>query len=63
MVLAKITVYTNKLQTVFYSSFSGLYKFTESLSLEAEIGHISNGGLGDTNPGSESFVLSAHYNF
>ena len=47
----------------FYSSFSGLYKFTESLSLEAEIGHISNGGLGDTNPGSESFVLSAHYNF
>ncbi|OJF67779.1 hypothetical protein BK026_02710 [Alteromonas sp. V450] len=47
----------------FYSSLSGLYKLSESLSLEAEVGHISNGGLGDTNPGSESFVLSAHYHF
>ena len=47
----------------FYSSLSGHYKFTDSLSLEAEIGHISNGGLGDTNPGSESFVLSAQYLF
>ena len=47
----------------FYSSLSGLYNFSESFSLEAEIGHISNGGLGDTNPGSESFVLSAHYHF
>ncbi|WP_230962278.1 hypothetical protein [Alteromonas macleodii] len=24
---------------------------------------MSNGGLGDTNPGSESFVLSARYHF
>ncbi|MEC8640632.1 MAG: acyloxyacyl hydrolase [Pseudomonadota bacterium] len=47
----------------FYSSLSALYNFSESFSLEAEIGHISNGGLGDTNPGSESFVLSAHYHF
>ncbi|MFZ8200687.1 acyloxyacyl hydrolase [Alteromonas portus] len=47
----------------FYSSLAGLYKFSESFSLEAEVGHISNGGLGDTNPGSESFVLSAHYHF
>ncbi|WP_394220744.1 acyloxyacyl hydrolase [Alteromonas gracilis] len=47
----------------FYSSLSGLYKLSETFSLEAEIGHISNGGLGDTNPGSESFVLSALYHF
>jgi len=47
----------------FYSSIAGLYNVSELLSFEAEIGHISNGGLGDRNPGSESFVLSAHYNF
>lgn len=47
----------------FYSSLSGLYKISDTFSLEAEVGHISNGGLGDTNPGSESFVLSAHYLF
>ena len=47
----------------FYSSLAGLYKISESFSLEAEIGHISNGGLGETNPGSESFVVSAHYHF
>lgn len=47
----------------FYSSLSGLYRLNERVSLEAEIGHISNGGLGDINPGSESFVLSAHYHF
>ena len=40
----------------FYSSLAGLYKLTDSFSIEAEIGHISNGGLGDTNPGSESEV-------
>ena len=47
----------------FYSSLAGQYKLTDSFSIEAEIGHISNGGLGDTNPGSESLVLSAHYLF
>lgn len=47
----------------FYSSLSGLYKLNEYISLEAEIGHISNGGLGDINPGAESFVVSAHYHF
>ena len=47
----------------FYSSIAGLYNVSELLSFEAEIGHISNGGLGDRNPGSESFVLSAHYHF
>ncbi len=47
----------------FYSSLAGLYMLTDSFSLEAEIGHISNGGLGDKNPGSESFVFSAHYHF
>lgn len=47
----------------FYSSIAALYNVTDDVSLEAEIGHISNGGLGDTNPGSESFVLSGHYRF
>jgi len=47
----------------FYSSLSSLYELNEKVILEAEIGHISNGGLGDTNPGSESFVLSALYRF
>jgi len=47
----------------FYSSIAALYNVSELLSFEAEIGHISNGGLGDRNPGSESFVLSAHYHF
>ncbi|WP_232363348.1 acyloxyacyl hydrolase [Alteromonas mediterranea] len=42
---------------------AALYNVTDDVSLEAEIGHISNGGLGDTNPGSESFVLSGHYRF
>lgn len=34
------------------------YKLSESSSLELEIGHISNAGFGDINPGSESLVLS-----
>lgn len=47
----------------FYSSVSAMYRLNQRLSLEAEVGHISNGGLGDTNPGSESFVTSLHYHF
>lgn len=34
------------------------FKLSESSSLELEIGHISNAGFGDINPGSESLVLS-----
>ena len=42
----------------FYSMVSGRYQIDPTWAVEAEVGHISNGGLGDTNPGSESFVLS-----
>lgn len=47
----------------FYSSLSAMYRLNQRVSLEAEVGHISNGGLGDINPGSESFVTSIHYHF
>ncbi|GGW93154.1 acyloxyacyl hydrolase [Alteromonas halophila] len=45
----------------FYSALSAHYQLTERWAVEAEIGHISNGGLGETNPGSEGITLSLRY--
>lgn len=42
----------------FYTRAFIEYKLTEQSSIELEIGHISNAGFGDINPGSESLVLS-----
>lgn len=42
----------------FYSALAARYYVDKNWAVEAEVGHISNGGLGDTNPGSESFVIS-----
>lgn len=47
----------------FYSALSGRYHLDSDWAIEAEVGHISNGGLGDTNPGSESFVVSVIKSF
>ncbi|WP_137166637.1 acyloxyacyl hydrolase [Salinimonas lutimaris] len=46
----------------FYSALGAQYQLSERWAVEAEIGHISNGGLGETNPGSEGITLSLRYN-
>ncbi len=45
----------------FYSALSARYQLSKRWATEVEIGHISNGGLGETNPGSEGVVLSLRY--
>jgi len=45
----------------FYSNLHLDYQLSRKLTVRTEIGHISNGGLGDTNPGSESAVVSLIY--
>ena len=47
----------------YYSSFYTSYNITNNSSLKAEVGHISNGGFGDKNPGSESLVISFFHSF
>lgn len=42
----------------FYSNLHLDYRHSPTLAFRAEFGHISNGGLGDTNPGSEAIVVS-----
>lgn len=42
----------------FYTRFIARYPLSETHTLKLEIGHISNGGFGDTNPGSENIGLS-----
>lgn len=42
----------------FYTKAFVGYKLSAHSSIELEIGHISNAGFGDINPGSESLVLS-----
>ncbi|MBD3584187.1 acyloxyacyl hydrolase [Salinimonas sp. HHU 13199] len=45
----------------FYSALSARYQLSAQWATEIEIGHISNGGLGEKNPGSEGVVLSLRY--
>ena len=45
----------------FYSAISAQYQLTQQWAAEVEIGHISNGGLGEQNPGSEGVTLSLRY--
>ncbi|WP_105254676.1 acyloxyacyl hydrolase [Pseudoalteromonas sp. T1lg75] len=47
----------------FYSYLFTKYKLTKEHRVRAEIGHISNAGFGETNPGSESIVMSYSYHF
>lgn len=42
----------------FYSRIFATYELSHQAALELELGHISNAGFGDINPGSESLVLS-----
>lgn len=46
----------NKLE--FYTNTFLQYRISKSANLRLEIGHISNAGFGDINPGSESLALS-----
>ena len=47
----------------FYSRIYGNYHLDESFFIRAELGHISNAGLGDTNPGSENVTITANWSF
>lgn len=47
----------------FYSAISATYKLDNQSAVRAELGHISNGSLGDRNPGSESIMVSYLYQF
>ncbi|WP_105201380.1 MULTISPECIES: acyloxyacyl hydrolase [unclassified Pseudoalteromonas] len=47
----------------FYSYLFTKYKITQEHRVRAEVGHISNAGFGETNPGSESIVMSYSYHF
>lgn len=47
----------------FYSVLSADYNILPDLAIRAEFGHISNGGLGTVNPGSESLAISTVYSF
>ena len=42
----------------FYSRISLENKISNEFFIRFELGHISNAGLGDLNPGSESFLIS-----
>jgi len=42
----------------YYSNLFVDYELKSDVTVRGEIGHISNGGFGSVNPGSESFVLS-----
>lgn len=45
----------------FYTALGAQYQLTRNWSAEVELGHISNGGLGENNPGSEGLTLSVRY--
>lgn len=45
----------------FYSALNAGYQLNTQWTLALEIGHISNGGLGETNPGSEGISLHVRY--
>lgn len=45
----------------YYSNLFVDYELNLNVTIRSEIGHISNGGFADINPGSESFVLSFIY--
>ena len=47
----------------FYTRAVLNWHVSESGLLRAEIGHISNAGFGDTNPGSENLALSYNWTF
>lgn len=42
----------------FYSTLSLSYKLSKQNNIRLELGHISNAGFGDTNPGSETLFIS-----
>ena len=45
----------------FYSALNAGYQLNTRWALALEVGHISNGGLGETNPGSEGLSLHVRY--
>lgn len=45
----------------YYSQLHLDYQLSPDFKVRAEVGHISNAGFGEINPGSESFVLSLVY--
>lgn len=47
----------------FYSRFILAYHFDVKNAVRLEVGHISNAGFGDVNPGSENLGLSYSYYF
>ncbi|MFV0276139.1 MAG: acyloxyacyl hydrolase [Parahaliea sp.] len=47
----------------FYSFLFAKYRISRHHALRGEIGHISNAGFGDKNPGSETLVFSYTYHF
>lgn len=47
----------------FYSRMIGRYQLTPTQWLKIEVGHISNAGFGDKNPGSENIALSYMFSF